>query len=302
AQRPAREVRGGDAGAHRHVDPLQLAEGPRQARRALGIDRGHSQHPRHDRAARAPGRRAHRRSAARADAPDGDRLPGQRADLRRAGGGHHPGRCAHGPLAHPRRRGCEDPGPDGTRGAGAGLRCVVREAAERPGPHAPARVSGPWGGSGFHFSVGLGHCAAAMTVENGRSASAGDALRRVVRRYGYGSILLFALLGLWWGVRGPVPLKAVPNALYVSMIVLILALELWMPFRPRWGDIRKATRADVIYFLLAAPLDAVQVFLLVGLLAGTVQYHHYLRVVDVWPTNAPILVQLFLATLLVDFF
>src|SRR5262245_23511447 len=141
-----------------------------------------------------------------------------------------------------------------------------------------------------------------MTVENGRSAAPGDALRRVVRGYGYGSILLFALLVLWWGVRGPYPLKHVANALYVSMIVLILALELWMPFRPRWGDIRKATRADIIYFLLAAPLDAVQVFLLVGLLAGTVEYHHYLRVVDVWPTNAPILVQLLVATLLVDFF
>src|SRR5262249_30691906 len=46
----------------------------------------------------------------------------------------------------------------------------------------------------------------------------------------------------------------------------------------------------------------VQVLLLVGLLAGTVQYPHSLRVVDVWPTNAPILVQLLLATLLVDFF
>src|SRR5262249_56373704 len=46
----------------------------------------------------------------------------------------------------------------------------------------------------------------------------------------------------------------------------------------------------------------VQVLLLVGLLAGTVQYPHSLRVVDVWPTNAPILVQLLLATLIVDFF
>jgi ornithine lipid hydroxylase len=141
-----------------------------------------------------------------------------------------------------------------------------------------------------------------MTGEHRSSAGGGDPLRQVVRRYGYGSILLFALLVLWWGVRGPYPLKHVANALYVTMIVLILALELWIPFQRRWGDVREATRADIIYFLLAAPLDAVQVFLLVGLLAGTAQYHHYLRVVDVWPTSAPILVQLLLATLLVDFF
>ena len=45
-------------------------------------------------------------------------------------------------------------------------------------------------------------------------------------------------------------------------------LELWIPFTESWGDIRNVTRADVVYFLLAAPIDAVQMFLLVGLLAN----------------------------------
>src|SRR5262249_5781235 len=127
-------------------------------------------------------------------------------------------------------------------------------------------------------------------------------LRSLVRRYAYGTILLGSLLVLWWGVKGPYPLTVVSNALYVSMIVLILGLELWMPFQPRWGDIRNASRADVLYFLLAAPIDALQVFLLIGLIAGTAEYHHYLRVVDLWPTNAHILLQLLLATLLIDVF
>lgn len=128
------------------------------------------------------------------------------------------------------------------------------------------------------------------------------ALRSFIHRYGYGTILVGCLLALFWGVKGPVPLKIVSNALYVAMIILILGLELWMPYERRWGDIRNASRADYIYFLLAAPLDALQVFLLIGLVAGTEQYHHYLRVVDVWPTNAPLLLQLLLATLLVDVF
>ncbi len=128
-----------------------------------------------------------------------------------------------------------------------------------------------------------------------------DALRDVVRRWGYPTILLGALLVLWWGASGP-HLASVANALYVAMILLILGLELWMPFIPTWGDVRHATRADVIYFLIAAPIDAVQMFLLVGLLSTTVQYQQYLRVFDVWPRSAPLLLQLLLATLLVDFF
>jgi len=127
-----------------------------------------------------------------------------------------------------------------------------------------------------------------------------DALRAFVHRYGYASLLGGSLMVLWWGVEGPYPLQYVTNGLYVTMIFVILGLELWMPFTKGWGDIRNTTRADVIYFLLAAPIDALQVFLLVGLLAQTAQYHHYLRVFDVWPRSAPILLQLLLATLLVD--
>jgi len=127
-------------------------------------------------------------------------------------------------------------------------------------------------------------------------------LRTIVRRYGYGSILIGSLLVLWWGVKGPYPITYVSNGLYVVMIFLILGLELWIPFIGSWGDVRKATRADVIYFLVAAPIDAFQMFLLVGLLAQTSQYHRYLQVVDVWPKDAPVLLQLLLVTLIVDFF
>jgi len=127
-------------------------------------------------------------------------------------------------------------------------------------------------------------------------------LRAIVRRYGYGSILIGSLLVLWWGVRGPFPLTYVSNGLYVVTIFIILGLELWIPFTRSWGDVRKATRADVIYFLVAAPIDALQIFLLVGLLAQTSQYHRYLQVVDVWPKDAPILLQLLLVILIVDFF
>ena len=129
-----------------------------------------------------------------------------------------------------------------------------------------------------------------------------DVLRTLAHRYAYGAILIGALLVLWWGVEGPYPIQYVSNALYVAMIAIILGLELWMPFTPGWGDVRNSTRADVIYFMLAAPIDALQMFVLVGLLAETAQYHHYLRVIDVWPRNAPILLQLLLATLLVDVF
>ena len=132
------------------------------------------------------------------------------------------------------------------------------------------------------------------------STSRDNSLRGLVHRYGYGSILVASLLVLWWGVEGPYPLPYVSNGLYIVMIFVILGLELWMPFTRGWGDIRNVTREDVTYFLLAAPIDALQVFLLVGLLAQSAQYHHYLRVFDVWPTTAPILLQLLLATLLVD--
>jgi sterol desaturase/sphingolipid hydroxylase (fatty acid hydroxylase superfamily) len=132
------------------------------------------------------------------------------------------------------------------------------------------------------------------------SMTRSDPLRTLVRRYGYGSILIGSLLVLWWGVRGPYPLAYVSNALYVTMILVILGLEFWIPFSRSWGDVRRATRTDVIYFLLAAPIDALQVFLLIGILAQTSHYHHYLRVFDIWPRNAPILLQLLLVILIVD--
>ena len=138
-----------------------------------------------------------------------------------------------------------------------------------------------------------------MTRELGR-ASWNASLQTIVRRYGYGSILVGALLVLWWGVKGPYPIAWVSNALYIAMIFLILGLEFWIPFTKGWGNVRNTTRADAIYFLLAAPIDALQVFLLIGLVAQTSQYHHYVRVFDVWPTSAHILVQLLLATLVVD--
>ena len=43
-------------------------------------------------------------------------------------------------------------------------------------------------------------------------------------------------------------------------------------------------------------------FLLIGLLAKTSQYHHYLQVFDIWPKDAHVLLQLFLVILIVDFF
>jgi sterol desaturase/sphingolipid hydroxylase (fatty acid hydroxylase superfamily) len=132
------------------------------------------------------------------------------------------------------------------------------------------------------------------------SATWGESAQSLVRRYAYGGILLFALLVLWWGVEGPYPLEYVSNGLYVLMLAVIIGLEIWIPYTPSWGDIRKASRADVTYFLLAAPLDALQMFLLVGLVAGTAQYHHYIQVFDIWPTGAPVLLQLLLVTLIVD--
>ena len=134
------------------------------------------------------------------------------------------------------------------------------------------------------------------------SARSSKGLRELVRRYAYGCILAAALLVLWWGVEGPYPIEYVSNGLYVFMLLLIVGLEFWIPFNRVWGDIRKATRADVTYFLLAAPIDSLHIFLLVGLLATTAQYHHYLQVVDIWPHDAHILLQLFLVILIVDFF
>jgi sterol desaturase/sphingolipid hydroxylase (fatty acid hydroxylase superfamily) len=141
-----------------------------------------------------------------------------------------------------------------------------------------------------------------MVMGQPSSAAWSERLRMLVRRYGYGSILIASLLVLWWGVDGPYPIEFVANGLYVVMIFLILSLELLIPFTRTWGDIRKVTRADVIYFLLAAPIDRLQIFLLVGLLAQTSQYHHFVQVFDVWPNDAHILLQLLLVTLIVDFF
>ena len=141
-----------------------------------------------------------------------------------------------------------------------------------------------------------------MASAEALAASGTDRLRDVVRRYGYGTILLGSLGVLWWGATGPLPLAWVSNALYVTVIFVVLGLEIYIPYQPRWGDIRKATRADVIYFLLAAPIDFLHIFLFVTLLAGTAQYHHYVQVFDIWPNHAPILLQLLLVTLIVDFF
>jgi sterol desaturase/sphingolipid hydroxylase (fatty acid hydroxylase superfamily) len=138
----------------------------------------------------------------------------------------------------------------------------------------------------------------------GRSTEAAgrDQLKDVVRRYGYGTIMIFCLMVLWWGVEGPYPLAWVSNGLYVVMIFVIVGLEYWIPFTSSWGNIRNVTRADVIYFLMAAPIDGLHIFLMVTLLAGTSQYHHYIEVFDVWPNHLPILLQLLIATLIVDFF
>jgi sterol desaturase/sphingolipid hydroxylase (fatty acid hydroxylase superfamily) len=127
-------------------------------------------------------------------------------------------------------------------------------------------------------------------------------LQSLVHRFAYGSILVGSLLVLWWGVEGTYPLEDVANGLYIVMIFLILGLEVWIPYTKSWGDIRTVTRADVIYFLLAAPIDALQMFLLIGLLAGTSQYHHYIQVFDIWPKDAHVLLQLLLVILIVDFF
>jgi lathosterol oxidase len=129
-----------------------------------------------------------------------------------------------------------------------------------------------------------------------------DPLRAFAHRYSYAGVLLTSILVLWWGIEGPYAIEWVAASLQIAMILLILGLEILIPFAKSWGDIRNLTRADAIYFLLAAPLDQLQIFLLITLLAGTQQYHHYVQVFDFWPSGAPVLLQLLLATLIVDFF
>ena len=74
------------------------------------------------------------------------------------------------------------------------------------------------------------------------SALSSERLRELVRRYAYGAILTAALLVLWWGVEGPLPLAYVSNGLYVLMLMLILSLEFWIPF-PRGGRRGRSARA-----------------------------------------------------------
>jgi len=129
-----------------------------------------------------------------------------------------------------------------------------------------------------------------------------DGLRSFVRRFGYGTVIIGTLLVLWWGVVGPYPFVYVAIGVQVTSIFVILGLEFLIPYQPHWGDIRNVTRADAIYFLTAAPIDQLQIFLLVTLLAGTAQYHQFIQVFDFWPRDAHVLVQLFLVTMIVDFF
>jgi sterol desaturase/sphingolipid hydroxylase (fatty acid hydroxylase superfamily) len=138
--------------------------------------------------------------------------------------------------------------------------------------------------------------------EHSGSMTLNEQLQGFVRRFGYGGIMVSCLLVLWWGVEGPASLAWVGNGLYIAMIFIILGLEFWIPYSKKWGTIKNATRADVIYFLMAAPIDYLAVFLLVGVLAGTAQYHHYIAVFDYWPRQIHVLLQLLLLTLIIDFF
>ena len=141
-----------------------------------------------------------------------------------------------------------------------------------------------------------------MVIGQLSGATWNENLRTLVRRNGYGSILIGSLLVLWWGAAGPYPIEYVSTGLQVFAVFVILGLEFYVPFKKTWGDLRRVTRADVVYFLLAAPIDQLQIVLLVGLLAETAEYHHYIRVFDIWPKDAHILLQLLLVTLIVDFF
>lgn len=128
-------------------------------------------------------------------------------------------------------------------------------------------------------------------------------VRTAISRYAYGPILLFSLCVLWWGIEGggPFSLGVVANTLYFAMLALIGFLEFYIPYKQSWGNIKKVTRADVLYFAAAAPIDYLHVFLLIGLLASTASYHHYVTVFDIWPSHTHILFQLLLVTLIVDF-
>ena len=95
---------------------------------------------------------------------------------------------------------------------------------------------------------------------------------RLLRRYGVVTILMTALAVLWWGMHSALSIEVVGNALYVTVIAVILAAEFWIPFRPEWGTIRNVTLPDVAYFLITPLTDALQMALLVGLLAATAQY------------------------------
>ena len=132
--------------------------------------------------------------------------------------------------------------------------------------------------------------------------TAAEGLRGFVHRYAYGTIMLGSLMVLWWGYQSRYSIELVGNALYVAMIFLILGLELYIPYKRHWGDVRNVTRADVIYFLLAAPIDKINVLLFINLLAATQAYHHYITAFDVWPNHWPILLQLLLVITIVDFF
>ena len=157
--------------------------------------------------------------------------------------------------------------------------------------------------SPFYGARRATRCRRGAILTGGRSGEKWTgSLQSLVHRYGYGCILVVSLLVLWWGVKGAYPLENVANGLYVVVLLIILGLEVWIPYTRSWGDIRTVTRADVIYFLLAAPIDALQMFLLITLLAETAQYHHFVQVVDIWPNDAHVLLQLFLVILIVDFF
>src|SRR5262245_64935937 len=127
-----------------------------------------------------------------------------------------------------------------------------------------------------------------MEIQRPSGTTWSELLRTIVRRYGYGTILIGSLLALWWGVAGPYPIQYVSNALYIVMIFVILGLELWIPFTKTWGDTRRATRADVVYFLLAAPIDALQIFILSALSPKPPPTTNYTRLSKTCPKTATI--------------
>jgi hypothetical protein len=60
-----------------------------------------------------------------------------------------------------------------------------------------------------------------------------------VRRYVHGRIGSGSLRVLWWGAEGPYLLEYVAIPLQISAIFLIASLEIAIPFRRIWGDIRR---------------------------------------------------------------